>query len=759
MSIRVQRALRNLIHGPYGRWIMLGLLIVILFVFTVTQEVEDWLRGLFGGKAAASMQDVAGSFALLPGAVTQVDHASFQAASRRYGLARSFLFRASADRNPPEIDVWTHLLLLEAAKKEGIEVSAEDLREVISQVVPDYIHKDQAEYRKWVQANLGTTAPALESAVLEFLTALRVREVYRDSFIVAPAAPRQAALEQAANQNIEYAHGDYAVLDAARFLVEAEDELKSEADPDARLREFFDKDPTLTLDPEKFRHPRRFRIELFYTIHGNVDSEEKLERIKTVVTKAYPDAKFPEINVAERKTYYGTYRDRLLEMAGETLATVTDKVQQQEPKKEEPGKPEEPAGTPGETEKPDEPGAKPEEGEKKPDEAPKPEEPKPEEPKAEEPKPEAPKPEEPKPTEPSDELREKINRFGYEIVKEQVAREVAVRTIYDFLLDQTRDNVSFKEMFEKLRANDDPGNPVCGTEPGKGLLMYRDFDGKALSGDELQEIEDSGVKFGFSFRPRVTGLSDADLPKKSRKADTLGDAGHGRQIFRLLEVIKEQRKTFDELTPGEKEDLRRLYYLPERARARAREKLEGLRQRLVDGAVAADAFRSEAQALGCRVYEGEWFEASYDSVREPNGKVLWPDELLHMRDRHFLRKSIAQALDRDRAKPEGKEELKPPCFLPVDVDIRRDEGEPGSAYLFRLRERKKPDATTITAAEMSRYLRTFANQRMHEEQERWMGDPKKIITAFDMTFDDEMRQRIDEDLERREDARRGGKPR
>jgi hypothetical protein len=48
---------------------------------------------------------------------------------------------------------------------------------------------------------------------------------------------------------------------------------------------------------------------------------------------------------------------------------------------------------------------------------------------------------------------------------------------------------------------------------------------------------------------------------------------------------------------------------------------------------------------------------------------------------------------------------------------------------------------------------------MHEDQERWMGDPRKLITTFDMTFDDEMKQSVDEDLRRREESRRGEKPR
>ena len=98
--------------------------------------------------------------------------------------------------------------------------------------------------------------------------------------------------------------------------------------------------------------------------------------------------------------------------------------------------------------------------------------------------------------------------------------------------------IAHNVIFDRLKAKDDPKDPVCATEPGKGLLVYRDFGGKPLSGDELTEIEDGGVKFGFSFKPRVTGvaLGGDELPKMSRKADTLGDEGHGRQIFRLVSV-------------------------------------------------------------------------------------------------------------------------------------------------------------------------------------------------------------------------------
>lgn len=196
---------------------------------------------------------------------------------------------------------------------------------------------------------------------------------------------------------------------------------------------------------------RRFQIEVLYTIHARLDTDEKLERIRALVLKAYPDAKFGDVSDADRRVYYGTYRDRLLVMCGRPAGPAED---------------------------------------------------------------------------------------GYEVTKAQVLREVTLRSIYEFLHGQARDDESFKEIFEKLKAKDDPKDPVCATEPGKGLVIYRDFGGKPLSGDELTEIEDGGVKFGFSFKARVFGLGDVDLPKKSPKADGLGEGWGGRQIFRLVTVEK-----------------------------------------------------------------------------------------------------------------------------------------------------------------------------------------------------------------------------
>jgi hypothetical protein len=70
----------------------------------------------------------------------------------------------------------------------------------------------------------------------------------------------------------------------------------------------------------------------------------------------------------------------------------------------------------------------------------------------------------------------------------------------------------------------------------KPVRRFQIDGGKGLTGKELGEIEDAGVKFGMMFKPRVTGLGTDELPKVSRKADGLGQEWEGRQIFRLVAV-------------------------------------------------------------------------------------------------------------------------------------------------------------------------------------------------------------------------------
>jgi hypothetical protein len=201
---------------------------------------------------------------------------------------------------------------------------------------------------------------------------------------------------------------------------------------------------------------RRFRIELIYTLHTAVDTDAKLDRIRAVVLKAHPNAKFEETSAEDRWAYYGVYRDRLLRMAGASLPAADDPARD-----------------------------------------------------------------------------EWFRTKGYEIAKAQVNREVALRSIYQFLLHtQAKDDVSLKTIFDRLKVNDDANSPVCGTEPGK-TIVYRDFGGRGLTGEDLDAIEDGGVRFSASFRLRVAAALDG-APRLCPKAFGLGEEGEGRQIFRLV---------------------------------------------------------------------------------------------------------------------------------------------------------------------------------------------------------------------------------
>jgi hypothetical protein len=712
------RKLRGLIEGPYGRWVMLGLLIFILAIFTVTQDMTEWLRGIFGEKQL-TQADTAGSFSVLPGARVDISYADFDQAQAEYRTAVSFLSQGSLER-VHDSEIWTYLLLLEAAKREGVTVSVDEATNRIKQVIPPMIWDDAAQYKKWVRTRLRTSPARFEHSVRNLLTTLRVRELYWESYLIGPPATRDEVVKQYAAQRIEFVRGHYAVLDAGRYLQQAADELKAESDPDTKLKDLFAKDPDVKNAAGIFRNPRKYVLEILYTIHKNVDSEEAVDRIVGVFSRAYPklDMRKLDPSIKEMKDFFDIYRDRLLEQEGTSWQKVMKEWEAETEDDSAPEKEGDEEGKDAEEGKDEKAGADDEE-----DEA------------AAELDPAA---------------RQAMMAHAYTIVKDQIARELKVRGMYRWLRDEAgkNENKSLKVLFSKLREHDDKENPVCATEPGKGLIVYREFpDG--LSGKELEELEDSGVKFTHNLRARVTQMGDTDLPKVERKADVLGMAGHGRQIMRLLEVKRETRKTFDELTDGEKLDLREQFYLPSAARARAQEALEALRKRCQDDQVTPEDFRAVAEKAGCRVYENEWIEASYDFMAEPDKALFWPDEFLHMRGRHFLHKNLIGVLGRDT-----KNEFKAGTYLDVQVERHQDAEDPGACYLFLILERKKPDASTVPPSEVNSFMMNFRRNRMQEERKRWAEDIETLMADFKMEFYDDMQRRITEEIKRRREAQK-----
>ena len=748
------RTLRGIVEGPYGRWVMLGLLLFLLVIFTVTDEMTNWLQGLGGGGNGVTGDTVAGTFSVLKGSQTEVTWSEFDQARARY---RMLLRLEGANAEPGEIAVWTHLVLRAAAERAGITVSDQDVAETMKARVPPNIWVEPTRYKKWVRDVFKVSAAELEHALREFMITDRLHQLYQESFEVGPPTSREEAITNFATQNVEYARGHVAVLPAARFLQDAEDEFARKEDPEAALREFYESDPDVKTEDDAFRNPRRYQMEILYTIHRNL-TPENYKRVEALFQKAYPDLDVSrlEVPIKEQREFYGLYRDRLLEEAGTSYGEIRQEEMAERKEKEGDDPAKSPAAgdvkeSPGEEkpgeDKPGEGGEKPEEtGEEKPEEGGE----KPEE--AGEEKPEdgdAPLDE----TLDPQALRDALADRGFAIVQDQIDRELRVRGMYEWFATEARkagNKTSLKVLFDTLAKHDDAENPVCATEPGKGLIVYRDFGGQYLSREELENLEDSGVKFTHNFPFRVNQLGDTDLPKLYHKADVLGYLGHGRQIFRLLDVKRPSRKTFAELTEGEKADLKEKWAIPSRARALAKEQLDALRTKLVEGEVKTEDFAKEARALGCRVHEDEWYEASQSFLAEPDKALYWPDAYLKMRDRYFLHSELTSVLRRDRI----KKELKAGSVLEVMEDTRREADDPGAAYLFLLLERREPDARTIPQDEMNEYMNYARFSRRNEMRERWGEDVRRLFSDFGLVFHGEMDKRVKEEIRKREEARK-----
>jgi hypothetical protein len=283
-------------------------------------------------------------------------------------------------------------------------------------------------------------------------------------------------------------------------------------------------------------------------------------------------------------------------------------------------------------------------------------------------------------------------------------------------------------------------------------VIFRKFD-HPLSRDEIQELEDSGVRFTHNVVFRVTKLASEDLPKVGAKADVLGEAGNGRMIFRVSKVEQERRKSYKELTESEKEDLRKKFYLPDIARQRAKEVLVALLEKCLSGDLTADQLEEMAAkpSGNYRFHGDEWLLASREFMTEPARSLYWESEYSHMRDRHFLRRDLAEVLAQDRAR---EEKINAGSWLDVRLDTRNDAEDPGAAYLVLVLERKRPDAESIPLEEFETYMDVFRSRRRSEDQERWNTEFPRLKQDFDMEFFGDMQKIIEEEFRQREEARR-----
>ncbi len=731
------RKLRRLIERN-ERWFMLGLLIVILVIFTVTDQITAALSGR-GGEGHLDPKTVAGSFDLLPGERVEVTWEQYEQARSKYAIWHGLFSGDRQSRIRPS-EVWREILLSAAAAHEGITVSNRELVTFLKAAIPPQIFGDRETYARLIREQFGGIGLAqFEEAVRAHLVTERVRMLYVDAFKLAPPASREEMVKQYTSQNIEFTRVSWGALDAALYLGKAEDELKADADPDRALRAFFESDPAVKADTQfRFRHPRRWAFEVLYTIHRNLLTDEAFQRLRSLVMRAFPEIgpERYESTKAEEDEYFGFYTDRILEQAGTSLATISVPPPPEEPRPpgEEPGD--------GEGEK--------KEGEKKEGEA------------KEGGEVEVKPPGGPDAAVLADYYARTRYARGLEMTREQIKREIATRKMFEAMHEvaRTDEKKSLRELYDRLKNVDDPERPVCATEPnpapaagespppGGPLVIFRVFE-KPLSGEEIEDLADTGIRFTHNVRARIVGTGDKEFPKLGSKADVLGTAGNGRMIWRVLSVEQERRKTFTELTDGEKESLRTDFYLPERARARAKEALEGVRKQAEESGMSGEALRATLEAMGARYFENEAITASYDPQEEPDRKRYWPAEFLHMRDRYFLRGSLARILGSDRS----KNEIKPGSFLEVQVDsARTDAKDPGAAYLVLLLDRQRPTAESMPLAEFDRFVFVEAKRREAEDQRRWEENLVQLHRDFNMEFRGEMKTQIENEISQRAEA-------
>ncbi|MFQ5844506.1 MAG: hypothetical protein ACE5JG_05895 [Planctomycetota bacterium] len=690
----------------YERGFMIGLIVFLLAIFTVASNLAGTLRGGRG----RSGDEWAGSFAPLPGERVDVTWDDYRRARARYQLSQIARRGGRGRESVRDTEVWTYLLLRETARHEGIGVSDAELREELGRQWGVQVLQDPSLYRQ-ILKSVPTTAAEYESCLRDWLATERVRDLYRQSFETAPPASREKLIESFQSQGSEFVRVSWASLDAGGLLGDARDALAADRDPDKALGEFFESDPEVQAEESAFITRPRWRLELLYTMHKRMLTDERYEAAEALFRKAFPEAPDLERPVREIESYAGTRLGRLLRQLGyDGVDDVDVKVPGEEEEKPK-GKPEEPGGKKAE-EDPD--------------------------------------------AEAAEALRRAREEEARKLVQPQAVREVKLRAMYQYLNARAAadESKSLQVLFDRLRQHDDPQDPLCSAEPGRGVFVYRELL-KPLAAEDLAALEDDGEPFTFNFSARVTPEQYRAGDKVGEDPIGIGDAAQGRGIFRVLSYDEEKRKRFSELTDGEKETLRDEFYLPYRARERAREALAELRRRFIEGELEEAAFADEARKRGARFYADEWVEASGAYVAEPERHRFWHDDFLHMRDRHFLRKHLTAKLLADRR----EKKLQAGSWLEVAVAARSEETDPGGAYLVLLKERKPFSAETVSRQELGYAIQLAAHQRRVAERDWWSRSFELLKNRFDFELSEAMQKRIDDQLEQERRAERSPRPR
>jgi len=740
------------IFQKYERWFLIGLVIFITAIFTITTQMTDVLQG--GGQSART-DETAGAFSLLRNETVNVTWAEYERARSSYSISHF------VPNNARPSDVWTHLVLLHAARREGITISVDDLanslREFFTRSGAPGLFDDRPRYKQWArQPQLGGSAAVFEESWRERLMTERLRALYSASYEIAPPATQESMVGRYTSQNIVFARVSWVRLAASKFVEDARKALQA-GDQDKDLKVFFEKDPAVKAEPTSFRSLPRYEVEFLLTVHKllnpalKVNQDKKtdvIERLKTLFAKTWEGYEPKEPSINEMRDYFGYYTDRLLEVAGTTLDDVSP-GDGEDPEKKDPEKDDE--------KKDDEKKDDEKKDDEKKDDEKKDDEKKDGEEKDGEEKDGEEKKDEDEPGKPKLTPEQEKTRYSraLEIVRPIIERELIVRSLYFKLLAEARKDPkkSLKDLFEQLQKHDDKENPVLGTEPGKGVIQLL-ISKEPLTMEQIEELAPHDTKMGINGRLRVTSLvprvgSNQSLPAVSGRPETWGSSAHGREILRLVSMQKARRKTFDELDTEEKAELREDFYLPAMARERAKEALEEFKKSCESGKVAVAQFRSAAESpsLGGTVVEDEWITASPERLQSPDERALWPAEYAHMQDRHFLRRRLASIL-RDKKKHTAG------SYLPVQVDAREEEDDKGAAYLVLLLERKRATAATMPVAEFYSFIQRVRRERRDREAKRWTAEFATLKSTFEMQFFGQMQNRIEDEEKEAERAKK-----
>ena len=123
----------------YERWVLIGIVVLLLATFSVAGASRGCSRGTPGRD-----QDLGGKFEVAPGVTRKISHEEFVAVFRRYealharylGPSIRFAGEMLDDRSQRGLlGTWIHIAQVEAAKEAGYRVSDEEVRDTVRELV------------------------------------------------------------------------------------------------------------------------------------------------------------------------------------------------------------------------------------------------------------------------------------------------------------------------------------------------------------------------------------------------------------------------------------------------------------------------------------------------------------------------------------------------------------------------------------------------------------------------------------------------